>query len=89
MLQALSIQQLYKVCTLYGHDSFSPDAISTMKTLVAEVNDPDNFRLSENYYEGYISSEKLCRSIQEKDYSQVKSPDELLKNPDFQFLLDF
>ncbi|CAN1838543.1 XI-B [Linum perenne] len=85
----LSIQQLYKVCTLYGHDSFSPDAISTMKTLVAEVTDPDNFRLLGNCYEGYVSSEKLCRSIQEMDYSQVRSPDALLKNPDFQFLLDF
>ncbi|CAN1278923.1 XI-2 [Linum perenne] len=88
---ALNVQQLYRVCTLYGDESFntrsvSPDVISTMKTLVAGVTD-QNFRLDESQRPSF-SIEELCNSFQEKDFSEVKSPEELTEYPDFQFLLE-
>ncbi|CAN0905013.1 XI-2 [Linum grandiflorum] len=86
---ALSVQQLYRVCTLYGDDSFntrsvSPDVISTMKTLVAGVT--DHSFLLEDTSRLPFSVEEVCNSFQEKDYSEVKSPEELVEKPDFHFL---
>ncbi|KAI4300104.1 hypothetical protein L6164_033518 [Bauhinia variegata] len=89
----LSVQQLYRICTLYWDDSYntrsvSPDVISSMKVLMTEDSNNaqgDSFLLDDNSSIPF-SVDDLSSSLQEKDFSDVKPAEELLENPAFQFL---
>ncbi|XP_022953483.1 myosin-6-like [Cucurbita moschata] len=89
----LSVQQLYRICTLYWDDNYntrsvSPGVISSMRVLMTEDSNnavSSSFLLDDNSSIPF-SVEDLSNSLQEKDFSGVKPADELLENPAFQFL---
>ncbi|XP_011029713.1 PREDICTED: myosin-6-like isoform X3 [Populus euphratica] len=90
----LSVQQLYRVCTLYWDDDYntrsvSPDVISSMKILANDSNDDDSnsFLIDDNSSIPF-SVDDLSGSFHEKDFSDVKPAANLLENPAFQFLQD-
>ncbi|KAL9401289.1 hypothetical protein Peur_005138 [Populus x canadensis] len=90
----LSVQQLYRVCTLYWDDDYntrsvSPDVISSMKILANDSNDDDSnsFLIDDNSSIPF-SVDDLSGSFHEKDFSDVKPAADLLENPAFQFLQD-
>ncbi|KAI4349312.1 hypothetical protein L6164_009917 [Bauhinia variegata] len=91
----LSVQQLYRICTLYWDDNYNtrsvaPDVISSMKVLMTEDSNnaqSDSFLLDDNSSIPF-SVDDLSTSLQEKDFSDVKAADELVENPAFQFLHD-
>uniref|UniRef100_A0A7C9CG52 Dilute domain-containing protein n=1 Tax=Opuntia streptacantha TaxID=393608 RepID=A0A7C9CG52_OPUST len=97
---ALSVQQLYKICTLYWDDNYntrsvSQDVISAMRKLMTEenANEEDSnsagntFLLDEDSSVPF-SVDDLSASQEERDFAGVKPSPELLENPDFQFLKD-
>lgn len=89
----LSVQQLYRVCTLYWDDDYntqsvSPDVTSSMKILMTDdsnEDDSNSFLLDDNSSIPF-SVDDLSSTFQEKDFSDVKPAAELLENPAFQFL---
>ncbi|XP_057959594.1 myosin-6-like isoform X2 [Malania oleifera] len=89
----LSVQQLYRICTLYWDDNYntrsvSPDVISSMRILMTEdSNDAvsNSFLLDDNSSIPF-SVDDISSSIEEKDFSVVRPATELLENPAFQFL---
>ncbi|KAG2727726.1 hypothetical protein I3760_01G171400 [Carya illinoinensis] len=91
----LSVQQLYRICTLYWDDNYntrsvSPDVISSMRILMTEDSDNDDgnsFLLDDNSSIPFSVDDISC-SLQEKHFSDVKHPAALLENPAFQFLQD-
>ncbi|KAB1219396.1 Myosin-14 [Morella rubra] len=123
----LSVQQFYRICTLYWDDNYntrsvSSDVISSMRILMTEDSNNDDshsFLLDDNSRSSDVLSVKpsngrrsifvkvqlsyphdapivcipfsvddISSSLQEKHFSNVKPPVELLKNPAFQFLQD-
>ncbi|CAN8273523.1 unnamed protein product [Cochlearia groenlandica] len=90
----LSVQQLYRICTLYWDDSYntrsvSQDVISNMRVLMIEdSNDADSsaFLLDEDSSIPF-SVDDLSSSIQDKDFAEMKPAGELEENPAFSFLL--
>ncbi|KAG6732379.1 hypothetical protein I3842_01G174300 [Carya illinoinensis] len=91
----LSVQQLYRICTLYWDDNYntrsvSPDVISSMRILMTQDSDNDDgnsFLLDDNSSIPF-SVDDISGSLQEKHFSDVKHPAALLENPAFQFLQD-
>ncbi|KAJ9169698.1 hypothetical protein P3X46_017860 [Hevea brasiliensis] len=89
----LSVQQLYRICTLYWDDNYntrsvSPNVISSMRVLMTEdSNDAvsSSFLLDDNSGIPF-SIDDLSNSLQEKDFMDVDPAEELLGNPAFQFL---
>ncbi|KAI3459593.1 hypothetical protein Pfo_016256 [Paulownia fortunei] len=89
----LSIQQLYRICTLYWDDNYntrsvSPDVISSMKILMTEdSNDADSnsFLLDDNSSIPF-SVDDISSSLRQADFTYVKPAAELLENPAFEFL---
>ncbi|KAK7284191.1 hypothetical protein RJT34_18932 [Clitoria ternatea] len=89
----LSVQQLYRICTLYWDGNYntrsvSPDVLSSMRMLMAEDSNNaqgDSFLLDDSSSIPF-SVDDLSTSLQEKDFSDMKPADELLENPAFQFL---
>ncbi|KAI5680025.1 hypothetical protein M9H77_01252 [Catharanthus roseus] len=89
----LSVQQLYRICTLYWDDNYntrsvSPSVIASMRVLMTEDSnnaESSSFLLDDNSSIPF-SVDDLSNSIQVKDFSDVKPADELLENPAFQFL---
>ncbi|CAN1789964.1 XI-2 [Linum perenne] len=89
----LSVQQLYRVCTLYWDDNYntrsvSPDVISSMKILVTDDASNDHSFLLEDSTRLPFSIEEICNSFQGKEFTEVKPPEQLVGNPDFQFLAE-
>ncbi|EFH45739.1 predicted protein [Arabidopsis lyrata subsp. lyrata] len=90
----LSVQQLYRICTLYWDDSYntrsvSQDVIANMRVLMTEdSNDADSsaFLLDEDSSIPF-SADDLSSSMQEKDFAEMKPAEELEENPAFSFLL--
>ncbi|XP_010433173.1 PREDICTED: myosin-14-like isoform X2 [Camelina sativa] len=90
----LSVQQLYRICTLYWDDSYntrsvSQDVISSMKVLMIEESnnaDSNAFLLDEDS-SILFSADDLSSSMQEKDFAEMKPAEELGENPAFSFLL--
>ncbi|KAK9068732.1 hypothetical protein SSX86_012847 [Deinandra increscens subsp. villosa] len=91
----LSMQQLHKLCTFYSTDnddtnSVAPEVISKFKVLMSEdSNDPD----SDSYLLDDTSGmafpvDAIGKSINEKDFSNMKPASELLEKPEFKFLLE-
>ncbi|XP_023539621.1 myosin-7-like isoform X1 [Cucurbita pepo subsp. pepo] len=89
----LSVQQLYRICTLYCDDNYNTrsvaeEVISSMKVLMPEdTNDEDNnsFLLDDNSSIPF-SVDDISSSLQDKNFQDIKPPAELLDNPVFQFL---
>ncbi|KAG2260378.1 hypothetical protein Bca52824_079672 [Brassica carinata] len=89
----LSVQQLYRICTLYWDDcyntrSVSQEVISSMRALMTEESndaDSNSFLLDDNSSIPF-SVDEISSSMQEKDFASVKPAQELLDNPDFVFL---
>uniref|UniRef100_A0A5B6YR02 Putative Myosin 2 isoform 1 n=1 Tax=Davidia involucrata TaxID=16924 RepID=A0A5B6YR02_DAVIN len=89
----LSVQQLYRICTLYWDDNYntrsvSPHVISSMRVLMTEDSNnavSSSFLLDDNTSIPF-SVDDLSNSLQEKDFSVVKPAEGLLENPAFQFL---
>ncbi|KAF7152397.1 hypothetical protein RHSIM_Rhsim01G0259100 [Rhododendron simsii] len=89
----LSVQQLYRICTLYWDDNYntrsvSADVISSMRVLMTEDSNSavsSSFLLDDNSSIPF-SVDDLSKSLQEKDFSDVKAATELIENPAFQFL---
>ncbi|XP_034685364.1 myosin-6-like isoform X1 [Vitis riparia] len=99
---SLSVQQLYRICTLYWDDNYntrsvSPDVISSMWELMPEdsndtasdSNDAasNSFLLDDNSSIPF-SVDDISSAIHEKDFSDVKPAAQLLENQAFQFLQD-
>ncbi|KAK6940586.1 Dilute domain [Dillenia turbinata] len=89
----LSVQQLYRICTLYWDDNYntrsvSPEVISSMRILMTEDSNnarSNSFLLDDNSSIPF-SVDELSTTLQEKDFSDVKPAAELLENPAFEFL---
>ncbi|KAI3409534.1 uncharacterized protein J3R85_019201 [Psidium guajava] len=89
----LSVQQLYRICTLYWDDSYntksvSPEVISSMRVLMTEDSNSavsSSFLLDDNSSIPF-SVDELSDALQEKDFEDVEPAEELLENPAFQFL---
>ncbi|XP_018629557.1 myosin-6 isoform X4 [Nicotiana tomentosiformis] len=89
----LSVQQLYRICTLYWDDKYntrsvSPDVISSMRVLMTEESnnaETNSFLLDDNSSIPF-SIDEVSNSLQVKDFADVKPATELLENPAFQFL---
>ncbi|XAR58689.1 Myosin ATPase [Bertholletia excelsa] len=89
----LSVQQLYRICTLYWDDNYNtrsvaPDVISSMRVLMIEdSNDAasSSFLLDDESSIPF-SIDELSKSLQEKEFLEVKPAAELLENPAFHFL---
>lgn len=89
----LSVQQLYRICTLYWDDNYntrsvSPDVIASMRVLMTEDSNSavsSSFLLDDNSSIPF-SVDELSDALQVKDFLDVKPADELLENPAFQFL---
>ncbi|KAG5112842.1 hypothetical protein JHK82_036111 [Glycine max] len=91
--QIMSVQQLYRICTLYWDANYntrsvSPDVLSSMRVLMAEDSNnaqSDSFLLDDSSSIPF-SVDDFSTSLQEKDFSDMKPADELLENPAFRFL---
>ncbi|TQD74336.1 hypothetical protein C1H46_040131 [Malus baccata] len=89
----LSVQQLYRICTLYWDDNYntrsvSPDVISSMRVLMTEDSNnavSNSFLLDDNSSIPF-SVDDLSTSLQEKEFSDVQPAEELLEHPAFEFL---
>lgn len=89
----LSIQQLYRICTLYQDENYntrsvSPDVISSMKIQMTEesnVADSNSFLLDDNSSIPF-SVDDISKCLQDSNFRGVKPAAELLGNPAFQFL---
>ncbi|XP_031262812.1 myosin-6-like [Pistacia vera] len=91
----LSVQQLYRICTLYWDDDYntqsvSPDVISSMKILMTEGSSDDDSKsfLLDDDSSIPFSVDDISLTLPEKDFSNVKPAAELIENPAFQFLQD-
>ncbi|XP_019422451.1 PREDICTED: myosin-6-like [Lupinus angustifolius] len=90
----MSVQQLYRICTLYWDDiyntpSVSPDVLSCMRVLMAEDSNnaqSDSFLLDDNSSSIPFSVDDLSTSLQVKDFSDMKTAHDLLHNHAFPFL---
>ncbi|KAI7740044.1 hypothetical protein M8C21_006220, partial [Ambrosia artemisiifolia] len=91
----LSVQQLYRLSAFYSNkkddtDSVSPELKSKLKSLVSEDSgDPD----SDSYLLDDTSGlafpiDDIRKSVDEKDFSNMKPSPELLEKPEFQFLAE-
>nr|KAJ0203963.1 hypothetical protein LSAT_V11C500294670 [Lactuca sativa] len=89
----LSVQQLYRICTLYWDDNYntrsvSPDVISSMRVLMTEDSNSaasSSFLLDDNSSIPF-SVDDLSSSLQVKEFADVKPALELIENPAFLFL---
>ncbi|WMV47058.1 hypothetical protein MTR67_040443 [Solanum verrucosum] len=89
----LSVQQLYRICTLYWDDNYntrsvSPDVISSMRVLMTEDSnnaESNSFLLDDNSSIPF-SIDEVSESLQVKDFADVKPATELIEHPAFPFL---
>lgn len=89
----LSVQQLYRICTLYWDDNYntrsvSQDVISSMRVLMTEDStdaESSSFLLDDDVSNPF-TPEDISNALQEKDFVDVKPAAELLENQAFQFL---
>ncbi|EYU17957.1 hypothetical protein MIMGU_mgv1a000177mg [Erythranthe guttata] len=89
----LSVQQLYRICTLYWDDNYntrsvSSEVISSMRVLMTEDSNnavSNSFLLDDNSSIPF-SIDELSNSIEVKDFLDVKPALDLLENPYFHFL---
>ncbi|XP_057868018.2 myosin-9 isoform X2 [Cryptomeria japonica] len=90
----LSIQQLYRISTMYWDDkygthSLSQDVIANMRVLMTEDSNSSrgNSFLLDDDSSIPFSVEDISKSMRETDLSDINPPPQLLDNSAFQFLL--
>ncbi|XP_027118946.1 myosin-8-like [Coffea arabica] len=89
----LSIQQLYRICTLYCDENYhtpsvSTDVISNMKILMTEDSneaDTSSFLLDDDSSIPF-SVDDITHDLKGVDFTGVKPAEELVENPAFEFL---
>ncbi|KAG6418712.1 hypothetical protein SASPL_120916 [Salvia splendens] len=89
----LSVQQLYRICTLYWDDNYntrsvSPEVIASMRVLMTEESSSassSSFLLDDSSSIPF-SVDDLSNSIEVKDFIDVNPAPDLLEHPAFQFL---
>ncbi|XP_059660209.1 myosin-6-like [Cornus florida] len=91
----LSVQQLYRICSLYKDDKYNTPSVSSgvKSSVTVLMTEDSNSAVSSAYLLEDNSSipfsvDDLSGSLQEKDFSDVQPAVELLENPAFQFLHD-
>ncbi|MQL80367.1 hypothetical protein Taro_012824 [Colocasia esculenta] len=90
---ALSVQQLYRICTQYWDDKYdthsvSSSVLSDMRILMTEDSNiaaSSAFLLDDNSSIPF-SIDDISSSFQEKEFSDVKPAEGLLDHPAFHFL---
>ncbi|KAL5211030.1 hypothetical protein ABZP36_006653 [Zizania latifolia] len=91
---ALSVQQLYKICTQYWDDKYNTESVSEevlneMRRLMnggsAQDASDSTFLLDEEISMP-LSLEEIADSMDSKEFQNVIPPQQLLENPAFQFL---
>ncbi|XP_051141861.1 myosin-6-like isoform X2 [Andrographis paniculata] len=89
----LSVQQLYRICTLYWDDNYntrsvSPEVMSSMRVLMTEDlnNASSNSFLLDDNSSIPFSIDQLCGSLRYKEFLEVIPARELVANPAFNFL---
>lgn len=91
----LSVQQHYQICTLYTNDNddtngVPPEVISKLKVLMTEDSgnpDSDSYLLDDNSGISFPVDE-INKSLNEKDFAEIKLSAEIVDNPGLQFLLE-
>ncbi|XP_059070090.1 myosin-17-like [Cryptomeria japonica] len=90
----LSIQQLYRISTMYwddknGTQSLNADVIENMRILMTEDSNSSQGKPFLLYDDSSIpfSVEDISKSMRERDLSDINPPPQLLDNSAFQFLL--
>ncbi|KAK8983763.1 hypothetical protein V6N11_009549 [Hibiscus sabdariffa] len=92
LCNGLSVQQLYRVCTLYRDDKYntqsvSHDVLSRMKQIMTDSEDDvTNSFLLEDDLSIPFTMEDINSSQRVKEYASVQAAEELMDDPDFQFL---
>ncbi|XP_073292332.1 myosin-6-like [Primulina huaijiensis] len=91
----LSVQQLYRICTIYWDDNYntrsvSPEVISSMRMLMTEdsYNASSNAFLLDDNSSIPFSIDDFSNTLEVKDFIGVKPAEDLLLNPAFHFLHD-
>uniref|UniRef100_A0A803LAF0 Myosin-6-like n=1 Tax=Chenopodium quinoa TaxID=63459 RepID=A0A803LAF0_CHEQI len=89
----LSVQQLYRICTLYWDDNYntrsvSPDVIGSMRVLMTEDSNSANSNsfLLDDSSSIPFSVDDISGSMHSKEFVDVRPAEELLENLEFQFL---
>ncbi|KAK1289386.1 hypothetical protein QJS10_CPB18g01808 [Acorus calamus] len=89
----LSVQQLFRICTNYWDDKYntksvSQEVLTSMTTLMTEDsnNATSNAYLLEDNSSIPFSVDDISSSLHDKDFSDVRPAEELLKNSAFEFL---
>ncbi|XP_042377972.1 myosin-6-like isoform X1 [Zingiber officinale] len=92
---ALTVQQLYRICTQYYDDKYnsqsvSPTVLSDMSKLMVNdsADDDEATFLLDDDLSIPFSLDEISTSVHDKDLLDVKPPEELIKYTAFQFLLD-
>ncbi|KAK8599738.1 hypothetical protein V6N12_049611 [Hibiscus sabdariffa] len=95
LCNVLSVQQLYRVCTLYRDDKYntqsvSQDVLSRIKQVMTDdsKDDGSNSFLLEDDLSIPFTMEDVKGSQQVKEYALVRPAEELTEDPAFQFLLE-
>ncbi|KAI3746816.1 hypothetical protein L6452_09257 [Arctium lappa] len=90
----LSVQQLYRICTLYFDDNYNtpsvaPEVITKLKASTEGLEDSESnsFLLEDDPYIPF-SVDDLCSSLNEKDFAEIKPTCDLVENPEFRFLVE-
>uniref|UniRef100_A0A0D6QU19 Dilute domain-containing protein n=1 Tax=Araucaria cunninghamii TaxID=56994 RepID=A0A0D6QU19_ARACU len=90
----LSIQQLYRICTMYWDDKYgthsvSHNVIANMRALMTEDSNStlgNSFLLDDDSSIPF-SVDDISKSMPETDLLDINPPSQLVENPAFQFLL--
>ncbi|KZV21513.1 myosin-6-like, partial [Dorcoceras hygrometricum] len=89
----LSVQQLYRICTIYWDDNYntrsvSPEVISSMRMLMTEdsYNAASNSFLLDDNSSIPFSIDDFSNTLEVKDFIDVKPAEDLVQNPAFHFL---
>ncbi|KAH9292877.1 hypothetical protein KI387_041931 [Taxus chinensis] len=90
----LSIQQLYRISTMYWDDKYgthsvNPDVIANMRVLMTEDSNSShgNSFLLDDDSSIPFSVDDISKSMRETDLSDINPPPQLLESSAFQFLL--
>ncbi|KAI7749406.1 hypothetical protein M8C21_001650, partial [Ambrosia artemisiifolia] len=88
----LSLQQLYRISTMYWDDKYnsqsvSPDVISSMRVLMAEENAVSNSFLLDDDSNIPFSVDDISKSMDQIEFSDIEPPPLIRENSGFSFLL--
>ncbi|KVI08151.1 Dil domain-containing protein, partial [Cynara cardunculus var. scolymus] len=84
LCSVLSVQQLYRICTLYFDDNYNtpsvaPEVITKLKASTEGLEDSEN--------NSFLLEDDPC-SLNEKEFAEIKPTCSLVENPEFRFLVE-